>query len=154
MTAQNQVINGKAGSARAPAHRGQLVLMGATLVAACACVLAVGWHGKPRGLRGRQRHGVGLVSGHPVLRADDRLQPPRVAVWIAVHSRPVGFIRVRACGLSCGANARELLPLKLLIRGFRCRAPGERLGPRDYTLCIWPDNQHVGAPSAGPSPPH
>jgi hypothetical protein len=39
MTAQNQAGNGKAGPARAPAQRGQLVLIGASLVAAFACVL-------------------------------------------------------------------------------------------------------------------
>ena len=41
--------------------------------------------------------------------------------------------------LSCGANAHEpgeRAPPKLLIRGVRPKAPGERLGPLwDHTLC-------------------
>ena len=60
-------------------------------------------------------------------------QTLRVEVWVAVHSRPIGFIRVRACGLSCGANApatppptgngkdQRLLPrtCPLLVSGLR-----------------------------------
>ena len=39
MTAQEQAVDGEAEPARAPAQRGQLVLIGVTLVAAFACVL-------------------------------------------------------------------------------------------------------------------
>ena len=42
MTAQEQAVDGKAEPARAPAQRGQLMLIGVTLVAAFACLLVAG----------------------------------------------------------------------------------------------------------------
>ena len=47
MTAQEQAVDGKAEPARAPAQRGQLVLIGVTLVAAFACIQVTWFHDLP-----------------------------------------------------------------------------------------------------------
>jgi hypothetical protein len=48
MTAQEQAVDGKAEPARAPAQRGQLVLIGVTLVAAFACTQVLWFHDVPQ----------------------------------------------------------------------------------------------------------
>ena len=46
------------------------------------------------------------------IRAYDRQRVVRTAVWVAVHTHTILFIRIRTSGLICGANAYEPLRIR------------------------------------------
>ena len=101
--------------------------------------------------------------------AELRNSPSRAAllrlkadIWIAASSNASSNADVRNRTASDQRASKCLLRPKgrtdsddsgrgwacLLIRGSTAGPPGERLGPLwDHTLCMWPDNQHVGTRS-------
>lgn len=109
MTAQEQAPGGKAEPARAPAQRGQLLLIGVTLVAAFACVLVAAL---PPSLRSVYTSPAGLGTvmtiGH------------HLTLWkVATSAFGIGIELVGLAALTAGSHP----PCRLPHLGCSCSLP-------------------------------